>query len=55
MYGIETIQRLNAAPPDPTRCRPGDLAIIVTADYKTNLGRIVRIIKADDGSGDIHF
>jgi hypothetical protein len=31
------------------------LAVIVVADYKTNLGRIVRVIKADDGTGDIDF
>ena len=55
MHSLETIKRLNGTPPPLPRCRPGDLAVIVVADYKTNLGRIVRVIKADDGTGDIHF
>jgi hypothetical protein len=55
MHSLATIKRLNALPPTSPRCRPGDLAVIVVADYKTNLGRIVRVIKADDGTGDIDF
>lgn len=37
------------------RCRPGDLAIVIQAEFATNLGRIVRIIGADDRKGDILF
>ena len=33
-----------------TRCKPGDLAIIIDAFHRRNLGRIVRVIRADDGS-----
>jgi hypothetical protein len=55
MHSLATIKRLNGTLPPSPRCRPGDLAIIVVADNKTNLGRIVRVIKADDGSGDLHL
>ena len=37
------------------RCRPGDLAIVIQAEFATNLGRIVRIIGVDDRKGDILF
>ncbi len=35
------------------RCKPGDLAIVVRAEFATNLGRIVRIIGVDDREGDL--
>ena len=31
------------------RCRPGDIAIIVAAKHKRNLGLIVRVVEADRG------
>jgi len=37
------------------RCKPADLAIIVYAMYATNLGRIVKIIRAGGRQGDIVF
>ncbi|CAM8647916.1 hypothetical protein MCEGEM3_02726 [Oxalobacteraceae bacterium] len=37
------------------RCRPGDLAIVIQAEFAINLGRIVRIIGVDDRKGDILF
>jgi len=37
------------------RCKPGDLAVVVSAEYRSNLGRIVRIIKQDNGGGDLRF
>jgi hypothetical protein len=55
MHSLETIKRLNGTLPPSPRCRPGDLAVIVVADNKINLGRIVRVIKADDGTGDLHL
>lgn len=33
------------------RCKPGDLAIVIKAKNKCNLGRIVRVIQLDQGSG----
>lgn len=36
-------------------CKVGDLAIVIRADYACNLGRIVRIVKLHDGSGEINF
>lgn len=38
-----------------TRCKPGELAIIIRADYPCNLGKIVRIVQQHDGSGEINF
>lgn len=55
MHGIETIKRLNVAPPAPTRCRPGDLAVVVRADLPENLGQIVHAICVHDRTGDIVF
>ena len=37
------------------RCKAGDLAVVINADYSANLGRIVRIMKQDDGRGDLRF
>jgi hypothetical protein len=37
------------------RCRPGDLAIVIQAQFPTNMGRIVRIIGVDDRKGDLLF
>lgn len=33
------------------RCKPGDLAIVIDAHYKCNLGVIVQVIKLHDGLG----
>lgn len=38
-----------------TRCKPGDLAIIIRAVNSINLGRIVRVIAPHDGTGDITY
>lgn len=35
------------------RCRPGDLAVVVSAVNKQNVGKIVRVLRAYDGTGDI--
>ena len=37
------------------RCRPGDLAIVIQAEFATNLGRIVQVIEIDDRKGDLQF
>ena len=37
------------------RCRPGDLAIVIYAKNVSNLGRIVRVIQRDDGSGAFRY
>jgi hypothetical protein len=37
------------------RCRPGDLAIVIQAEFATNLGRIVRVIGVDDRKGDLLY
>jgi hypothetical protein len=34
-------------------CRPGDLAVVIKAMNKQNLGRIVHVIEEHDGSGDL--
>ncbi len=36
-------------------CKPGDMAIVVRADLAYNLGTIVKIVRAHDGSGDLYF
>ena len=38
-----------------TRCTPGDLAVVIRADFETNLGRIVRVIAPDVGESFIRF
>ena len=35
------------------RCRPGDMAVIVDAFNKSNLGKIVTVIGLHDGAGDL--
>ena len=37
------------------KCRAGDLAVVIDAYYRSNLGRIVRVIAPHDGSGDLVF
>jgi hypothetical protein len=37
------------------KCRVGDLAVVVDSYYRSNLGRIVRVIASHDGAGDIVF
>lgn len=37
-----------------TRCKPGDLAVIVSATHPTNLGGIVRVIAPYCGPGAAH-
>lgn len=38
-----------------SRCKAGDLAVVVDAYYRSNLGRIVRVIAQHDGKGDLVF
>lgn len=38
-----------------TRCSVGDLAVVVYANHRCNLGRIVRVIAAHDGKGDMVY
>ena len=35
------------------RCKPGDLAIVVNAANKANIGRIVKVLALHDGSGPL--
>ena len=37
------------------RCKPGDLAIVISAKNKRNLGIIVKIIDADDRKGALRY
>jgi len=37
------------------KCRVGDLAVVIRADIRSNLGRIVRVVAPDDGRGTIRF
>lgn len=37
------------------KCRVGDLAIVIDAFHRGNLGHIVRVIGTHDGTGDIVF
>jgi hypothetical protein len=37
------------------RCRAGDLAVVVDAYYRSNLGRIVKVLAPHDGQGDLVF
>ena len=36
-------------------CKIGDLAIVVNAQYRCNIGNIVRILAPHDGTGNINF
>ncbi len=38
-----------------TRCKPGDLAIVIDAWHPCNLGTIVQVIRPADGSDEIVF
>lgn len=33
-----------------TRCRPGDLAVVITAKYKSNVGKIVTVVRPYRGN-----
>ena len=37
------------------RCKPGDLAIVIDAKYKRNLGIIVKVIEMDDRTGSVRY
>ena len=37
------------------RCKPGDLAIVIDAKYKRNLGIIVKVIEMDDRTGPVRY
>jgi hypothetical protein len=37
------------------RCKPGDLAIVIDAKYKRNLGIIVKVIELDDRTGAVRY
>lgn len=37
------------------RCKPGDLAVVVRAQNRVNLGNIVRVIEAHDGTGELAY
>jgi hypothetical protein len=37
------------------RCRPGDLAVVISAINKSNIGLVVRVLRLHDGSGDLAY
>ena len=37
------------------RCKPGDLAVVIDARYKCNLGAVVQVIEMHNGFGDIRY
>lgn len=37
------------------RCKPGDLAVVVNAQFRSNVGNIVRVIAPDHGAGFVQF
>ena len=37
------------------RCKPGDLAIVIDAKYKRNLGIIVKVIEIDDRTRPVRY
>ncbi len=37
------------------KCCPGDLAVVIRADFPCNVGKVVRVIARDCGTGDIVF
>jgi hypothetical protein len=37
------------------RCREGDLAVVIRAENKCNLGLIVRVVRLHDGTGDLAY
>ncbi len=36
-----------------TRCKPGDLAVVIKSINNTNLGRVVRVLALHDGTGPL--
>ena len=40
---------------DELRCKPGDLAVVIDAKYKRNLGIIVKVIEIDDRTGPVRY
>ncbi len=38
-----------------SRCRPGDLAVVISAANKTNLGRIVKVLALHDRTGPLVY
>jgi hypothetical protein len=36
-------------------CRPGDPAIVIRADFRSNVGYIVHVIERHDGQGEQAF
>lgn len=37
------------------RCKPGDLAVVIHAMHPENIGRIVQVIRQDNGKGPLRF
>lgn len=37
------------------KCRPGDLAVVIAAMNKSNIGLIVRVLRLHDNSGDLAY
>ena len=37
------------------RCKPGDLAVVISAKYRRNLGIIVRVISMDNRTGALRY
>jgi hypothetical protein len=37
------------------RCKPGDLAVVIYADIPSNVGKIVRVVKASQRDGVLSF
>jgi hypothetical protein len=37
------------------RCKIGDMAVVIDAYHRCNLGNIVRVIEPHDGTGDLIF
>ena len=35
------------------RCKPGDMAVVLDAFHKCNIGKIVTVIELHDGLGDV--
>ena len=40
---------------DELRCKPGDMAVVIDAKYKRNLGIIVKVIELDDRTGPVRY
>ncbi len=37
------------------KCCPGDLAVVIRADFPCNVGKVVHVLARDCGTGDIAF